>query len=198
MSIYYGEETSRPRARPLVTPAIAMTRGQSTRVSESSKRRHKRQTKLRTSGGFASVLQETMLKEMATADDEEASYERALNFLADNEPERRFDIRLPYRSYQALEEQTHTLYGDTKYRRVEYDGSGSRVTIYTAPSSLHAGSSEALQLGIMYSVPDELIMLNEQHLLSHILINELPQSHTPRGDDRDKRGCGIRNNQPAK
>ncbi|KAK9317060.1 hypothetical protein V1524DRAFT_424290 [Lipomyces starkeyi] len=106
---------------------------------------------------------------MATADDEEASYECALNFLTDNEPERRFDIRLSYRSFQALEEQAHTLYGDAKYPRVEYDGSGSRVTIYTAPSSLHAGSSEGLQLGIMYSVRDELIRLNKQHLLSHIL-----------------------------
>ncbi|KAK9487374.1 hypothetical protein V1527DRAFT_318628 [Lipomyces starkeyi] len=36
-----------------------------------------------------------------------------------------------------------------------------------APSSLHAGSSEALQVGIMYSV--RLIRLDKQHLLSHIL-----------------------------
>ncbi|KAK9358460.1 hypothetical protein V1504DRAFT_493797 [Lipomyces starkeyi] len=109
-----------------------------------------------------------MLKEMATADDEEASYERALNFLTDNEPERRFDIPLSYRSFQALEEQAHTLYGDTKYPRVEYDGSDSRVTIYTAPSALHGRSAEALQLGITYSVRDELIRLNKQHLLNHI------------------------------
>ncbi|KAK9358457.1 hypothetical protein V1504DRAFT_461048 [Lipomyces starkeyi] len=55
-----------------------------------------------------------MVKEMATADDEQASYERALNFLTANEPERRFDIRLSYRSFQALEEQAHALYGHSK------------------------------------------------------------------------------------
>ncbi|ODQ71354.1 hypothetical protein LIPSTDRAFT_73999 [Lipomyces starkeyi NRRL Y-11557] len=52
---------------------------------------------------------------MATADDEEASYERALNFLTDNEPKRRFDIRLSYRSFQVLEEQAHALYRHSKY-----------------------------------------------------------------------------------
>ncbi|KAK9337454.1 hypothetical protein V1521DRAFT_265209 [Lipomyces starkeyi] len=112
MSIYYGEGPSRPRARlPAAIRHDTWPIGQSVRIKQATAQK----TKSRTSGDSPLVLQETVLKEMATADDEEASYERALNFLTDNEPKRRFDIRLSYRSFQVLEEQAHALYRHSKY-----------------------------------------------------------------------------------
>ncbi|KAK9329762.1 hypothetical protein V1520DRAFT_363255 [Lipomyces starkeyi] len=114
-----------------------------------------------------------MLNDMAAADNEQASYERALNFLTANEPERRCDIRLSYISFQALEEQAQALYGHVKYPRVEYAASDSRVTIYTAPSAFHGASAASLQLGIRDSVRDVLIRINKEQLLTHtILVGE--------------------------
>ncbi|KAK9430980.1 hypothetical protein V1505DRAFT_399808 [Lipomyces doorenjongii] len=52
--------------------------------------------------------------EMATSGNEQVSYRRALNFLTANEPEKRLDIRLSYKSFRALEEQALTLYGDKR------------------------------------------------------------------------------------
>ncbi|KAK9334382.1 hypothetical protein V1521DRAFT_450827, partial [Lipomyces starkeyi] len=63
---------------------------------------------------------------MAWIDDEEASYQRALNFLKDNEHERRLDIRLSYQSFRAFEVQAQALYG-AKYPRLDYSGTDSRV-----------------------------------------------------------------------
>ncbi|KAJ8097088.1 hypothetical protein POJ06DRAFT_262477 [Lipomyces tetrasporus] len=106
---------------------------------------------------------------MACVDDEEASYQRALNFLKDNEPERRLDIRLSYQSFRALEAQAHARYGDAKYPRVEYSGPDSRVTIYTVPTELHGTSATALQTAISYSVRDGLLRRNKQELLRRII-----------------------------
>ncbi|ODQ72268.1 hypothetical protein LIPSTDRAFT_72999, partial [Lipomyces starkeyi NRRL Y-11557] len=53
--------------------------------------------------------------EMAPYDEERASYQRALNFLNANEPERRLDIYLSYKSFQSLEEKARAIYGDAKY-----------------------------------------------------------------------------------
>ncbi|KAK9355049.1 hypothetical protein V1523DRAFT_454519 [Lipomyces doorenjongii] len=52
--------------------------------------------------------------EMATSGNEQVSYRRALNFLTANEPEKRLDIRLSYKSFRGLEEQALTLYGDKR------------------------------------------------------------------------------------
>ncbi|KAK9345649.1 hypothetical protein V1522DRAFT_407031 [Lipomyces starkeyi] len=109
-----------------------------------------------------------MTSPMAPIDDEQASYRRALNFLTANEPERRLDICLSYRTFQALEKPAHVLYGDAKYPRVEYDSSGSRLTIYTAPSALHGASAAALQQGIVNSVRDGLIRHHKQELFRYI------------------------------
>ncbi|KAK9251677.1 hypothetical protein V1507DRAFT_492406 [Lipomyces tetrasporus] len=95
---------------------------------------------------------------MAWVDDEEASYQRALNFLEDNEPERRLDIR-----------PAHALYGDAKYPRVDYSGADSRVTIYTIPTGLHGASAASLQTAISDSVRDALLRHNKQELLRRII-----------------------------
>ncbi|KAK9485282.1 hypothetical protein V1527DRAFT_467097 [Lipomyces starkeyi] len=49
--------------------------------------------------------------EMASYDNERASYQRALNFLTANG---RLDIYLAYKSFQSLEKKAGALYGDAK------------------------------------------------------------------------------------
>ncbi|ODQ70259.1 hypothetical protein LIPSTDRAFT_75285 [Lipomyces starkeyi NRRL Y-11557] len=61
------------------------------------------------------VPQNSMSLEMALHDHQQASYQRALNFLKVNEPERRLEVHLSPRSFQLLDEQAHALYGDAKY-----------------------------------------------------------------------------------
>ncbi|KAK9244246.1 hypothetical protein V1506DRAFT_554842 [Lipomyces tetrasporus] len=106
---------------------------------------------------------------MARADDERPSYQRALKFLRDNEPERRLDIQLSYENFGALEKKAHVLYGDAKYPRVEYAASDSRVTIYTVPTALHSRSAVNLQEAIRDSVRDILIQHNKKELMRYIL-----------------------------
>ncbi|KAK9483984.1 hypothetical protein V1527DRAFT_471486 [Lipomyces starkeyi] len=60
-------------------------------------------------------VQNSVSSKMTWVDDEDASYQRALNFLKDNESERRLDIRLSYQSFRAIEAQAQALYGDAKY-----------------------------------------------------------------------------------
>ncbi|KAK9314947.1 hypothetical protein V1524DRAFT_470609 [Lipomyces starkeyi] len=62
-------------------------------------------------------------------------------------------------------ERSHALYGDAKYRRLDYSGTDSRVTIYTIPTELHGASAAALQTAISYSVRDGLLRHNNQQLL---------------------------------
>ncbi|KAK9242712.1 hypothetical protein V1506DRAFT_555892 [Lipomyces tetrasporus] len=66
---------------------------------------------------------------MVRASLEQKSYQRALGFLIENEPERRFDI--------PLQGQARTRYGDECFPRVEYS---SRVH-----SALHAKAAEVVQ-----------------------------------------------------
>ncbi|KAK9359001.1 hypothetical protein V1504DRAFT_441711 [Lipomyces starkeyi] len=101
------------------------------------------------------VLQEFMTSSRAPIDDEQASYQRALNFLTANEPERRLDVWVSCRTFQALEKLAHVLYATQKY-----DSSGSGLTIYTAPSALHGASAAALQ--------QELIRHRKQELFRYI------------------------------
>ncbi|KAK9358248.1 hypothetical protein V1504DRAFT_487697 [Lipomyces starkeyi] len=64
---------------------------------------------------------------------------RALDFLIENEPERRLDIRLSYKNFLELDKKVHNLYGDK---------ADTTVTIYTAPSTLHANAVDVLQMCI--------------------------------------------------
>ncbi|KAJ8103399.1 hypothetical protein POJ06DRAFT_272136 [Lipomyces tetrasporus] len=100
---------------------------------------------------------------------ERPSYQRALKFLRDNEPERRLDIQLSYENFGALEKKAHVLYGDAKYPRVEYAASDSRVTIYTVPTALHSRSTVNLQEAIRDSVRDILIQHNKKESMRYIL-----------------------------
>ncbi|KAK9361000.1 hypothetical protein V1504DRAFT_491724 [Lipomyces starkeyi] len=113
-------------------------------------------------------VQNSVSSKMAWVVDEEASYQRPLNFLKDNEPERRLDIRLSYQSFRALEAQAHRLYGDAKYPRLDYSGTDSRVTIYTIPTALD-------------SVRDGLLRHNKQELLRRI--NPIGESTISSTDD---------------
>ncbi|KAK9485381.1 hypothetical protein V1527DRAFT_496701 [Lipomyces starkeyi] len=106
---------------------------------------------------------------MATCDKEQVSYQRALNFLKANEPEKRLDIRLSYKSFQALEKQTLALYDDEKYPRVEYSATDSRVTFYTAPTALHGSSAVNLQQAISFAVYNVLVQHRKQELFERIV-----------------------------
>ncbi|KAK9352754.1 hypothetical protein V1523DRAFT_450773 [Lipomyces doorenjongii] len=106
---------------------------------------------------------------MAPNDDEQASYQRALNFLTANEPERRLDIYLSYKTFQFLEENARALYADAKYPRVEYSAIDSRVIIRTTPTALHSSSAVGLQICITESIRDILIQFDKKHLASRIV-----------------------------
>ncbi|KAK9374028.1 uncharacterized protein V1513DRAFT_485514 [Lipomyces chichibuensis] len=84
---------------------------------------------------------------MASHDDERASYQRALNFLTANGPERRLDIYLSYKSFQSLEEKARAIYGDG-------DATASAV---------------GLQQCISESIRDLLNRFDKKHLTSYIL-----------------------------
>ncbi|KAK9371513.1 uncharacterized protein V1513DRAFT_467521 [Lipomyces chichibuensis] len=122
----------------------------------------------------------SITSEMTTNDNEQVTYQRALNFLTANEPEKRLDIRLSYKFFQALEEQALALYGDEKhmskghampslYPRVEYTATDSRVTIYTAPTPLHGSSAVSLERAISVAVRDVLVQHRKQELSQRII-----------------------------
>ncbi|KAK9247790.1 hypothetical protein V1506DRAFT_530680 [Lipomyces tetrasporus] len=100
---------------------------------------------------------------------EDDSYQRALNFLKDNEPERRLDIRLSHQAFRALEAQACGLYDGEKFPRIDYSASDSRATIYTAPSVLHGSAAAAVQTAISCSVLDGLLRHNKQELINCIM-----------------------------
>ncbi|KAK9327063.1 hypothetical protein V1520DRAFT_394124 [Lipomyces starkeyi] len=62
-------------------------------------------------------------------------------------------------------ERSHALYGDPRYRDLDYSGTDSRVTIYTIPTELHGASAATLQTAISYSVRYGLLRHNNQELL---------------------------------
>ncbi|KAK9494124.1 hypothetical protein V1508DRAFT_444645 [Lipomyces doorenjongii] len=103
---------------------------------------------------------------MARSGNEQVSYRRAPNFLTANEPEKRLDIRLSYKSFRALEEQALTLYGISP---VEYSATDSRVTIYTAPTALHGYSAVNLQQAISFAVYNILVQHQKQELFERIV-----------------------------
>ncbi|KAK9427398.1 hypothetical protein V1505DRAFT_380276 [Lipomyces doorenjongii] len=107
---------------------------------------------------------------MALRDNEQVSYRRALNFLMANEPEKRLDVCLSPKSFQFLDEQAHSLYGDAKYPRVQYSAIDSRVIITTIPTALHSRSASGLQDLISRSVRDTLIRLNKGELCDDVLL----------------------------
>ncbi|KAJ8099603.1 hypothetical protein POJ06DRAFT_281809 [Lipomyces tetrasporus] len=110
-----------------------------------------------------------MSLEMALRDNEKGSYQRALNFLTANEPEKRLDVRLSPKSFQLLDEQAHALYGDAKYPRLQYSAVDSRVIINTVPTALHSGSASGLQHLISRSVRNTLVRLNMDELCDDVL-----------------------------
>ncbi|KAK9357938.1 hypothetical protein V1504DRAFT_488651 [Lipomyces starkeyi] len=177
MSLYYGEDGCRPPARSLVTAAIITARAHpaTTSVEVTAKSANKEYKGLTHSRAQTSVVPapfavpKSISSEMATSDNEQSSYQRALNFLTANEPEKRLDIRLSYKSFKALEEQALALYGDEKYPRVEYSATDSRVTIYTAPTALHGSSAVNLQQAISFAVYNVLVQNRKQELFERIV-----------------------------
>ncbi|KAK9311754.1 hypothetical protein V1524DRAFT_473145 [Lipomyces starkeyi] len=154
MSHYYGEDGCRPPARSLtaaIYKGLTQSRAQTSVVP----------------APFA--VPKSISSEMATSDNEQISYQRALNFLMANKPEKRLDIRLSYKSFKALEEQALALYGDEKYPRVEYSATDSRVTIYTAPTALHGSSAVNLQQAISFAVYNVLVQHRKQELFERIV-----------------------------
>ncbi|KAK9361877.1 hypothetical protein V1504DRAFT_490978 [Lipomyces starkeyi] len=103
-------------------------------------------------------------------DNEQVSCQRALKFLTANEPGKRLEIRLSYKSLLALEEQVLALYGDAKYmsNNVEYSATDSRVTVYTAPTALHCYSAVNLQQAIIFAVYNVLVQHQRQDLFERI------------------------------
>ncbi|KAK9327611.1 hypothetical protein V1520DRAFT_393749 [Lipomyces starkeyi] len=154
MNMLYGEEESRSRPRHLVTAAIGTAlakRSQATMAAD-----------------VTAQSQNHEYKDQA----ERVSYQRALNFLKVNEPEKRLDISLSPKYFQLLDEQAHALYGDAydRYPRLQYSAIDSRVIINTVPTALHSESACGLQELIFRSVRDTLIRLNKGDLCDDVLL----------------------------
>ncbi|ODQ70631.1 hypothetical protein LIPSTDRAFT_155051 [Lipomyces starkeyi NRRL Y-11557] len=123
MSLYDGEDGCRPRARNVVTTAIIMARAPpaTTSVEVTAKSANREYKGLTQSWAQTSVVPapltvpKSISSEMATSDNEQRVLQHAMNFLTANDPEKRLDIHLSYKSFQALEEQALALYGDEKY-----------------------------------------------------------------------------------
>ncbi|KAJ8098128.1 hypothetical protein POJ06DRAFT_292774 [Lipomyces tetrasporus] len=171
MNMLYGEEES--RSRHLVTAAIGTARANTSQAAmgvegaaKSQNKEYKDQAVCHTSV----VLQTSMSLEMPLRHNEQASYQRALNFLMANEPEKRLDVCLSPKSFQFLDEQAHALYGDAKYPRVQYSALDSRVIITTIPTALHSRSASGLQGLISRSVRDTLIRLNKGELSDDVVL----------------------------
>ncbi|ODQ72886.1 hypothetical protein LIPSTDRAFT_71166 [Lipomyces starkeyi NRRL Y-11557] len=113
MSIYYSEVASRTRARSPLRASITMARSQSPPATICVK--DAAQSTKEYKGQIQTDLKISISLEMAPYDEERASYQRALNFLTANEPERRLDIYLSYKSFQSLEEKARAIYGDANY-----------------------------------------------------------------------------------
>ncbi|KAK9339541.1 hypothetical protein LIPSTDRAFT_4941 [Lipomyces starkeyi NRRL Y-11557] len=125
MSVYYGEDTFTSRERP-VSGAIVTARAQNLNVpavatAPSANKEYKGQIQTQANGVPSLVLQVSMTSSMGAIDDEQASYQRTLNFFNANEPERRLDICLSYRTFQALEKLAHALYCDAKNTATDKD-----------------------------------------------------------------------------
>ncbi|KAK9343429.1 hypothetical protein V1522DRAFT_460259 [Lipomyces starkeyi] len=145
MSIYYSEDASGTRSRSPLRASIAMARGQSPPATisvEAAQSAKQYKGQIQTGAATALRPQMSISLEMASYDDERASYQRALNFFTANEPERRLDIYL-----------AHALY-------VEYSAIDSRVTIHTIPTALHSVSAVGLQ---------QCIRCPYKHLISRIV-----------------------------
>ncbi|KAK9493143.1 hypothetical protein V1508DRAFT_404027 [Lipomyces doorenjongii] len=154
MSICYSEDETGARPRSPLRAAIALY----VKDAEHSAREYKGQIQ---KGAAAALRRQISISlEMASNDDEQASYQRALNFLTAHEPERRLDIYLSYKTFQFLEENARALYADAKYPRVEYSAVDSR---------LHSSSAVGLQICITESIRDILIQFDKKHLASRIL-----------------------------
>ncbi|KAK9345876.1 hypothetical protein V1522DRAFT_429380 [Lipomyces starkeyi] len=96
--------------------------------------------------------------------DIEDEYQRALDFLAANEPEQCLRINLPFDKFEALERYASNLYGDKKYPYVDYCSTTSTAIIYTVPTPLQWQVSSQLQYLIQRSVERELMRHNKSEL----------------------------------
>ncbi|KAK9319309.1 hypothetical protein V1517DRAFT_341840 [Lipomyces orientalis] len=105
----------------------------------------------------------------APLDTEQASYQRALDFLIENEPESVIDIECSYESYIALQKQARELYGDAKYPRLDYFEGVSRLRIKTQSSPLVTGIGAFLQQSILNSARDALLRQNRPDLAERIV-----------------------------
>ncbi|KAK9386420.1 hypothetical protein V1515DRAFT_616432 [Lipomyces mesembrius] len=79
---------------------------------------------------------------------EEDLYQRALDFLAANEPEQCLQVQLPFDKYEEVERHAQSLYGEKNttgaYPYVDCPNK-SMAIIYTAPSPLHGMFSASFQ-----------------------------------------------------
>ncbi|KAK9364605.1 hypothetical protein V1509DRAFT_678257 [Lipomyces kononenkoae] len=164
MNMLYGEEESRSRHTVPVTAAIGTGRANTSQPTVAVKH---------------CVTQSVVLQKslgMALRDNE--PYQRALNFLLANEPEKRLDVRLSSKSFQLLDDQAGVLYGDAKYMtpkllkispfNIRPLTQGSLFN--TIPTALHSGSASGLQDLISRSVRDTLIRLNKGELCDDVLV----------------------------
>ncbi|KAK9371814.1 uncharacterized protein V1513DRAFT_386103 [Lipomyces chichibuensis] len=141
-------------------------------TGKSAKKEYKGQTQSRPQTSVVPAplaVPRSITSAMTKSDNELLFYQRALDFITANEPEKRLDIRLSYKSFQAVEEQALALYGDEKYPLVEYSATDSRVTIYTAPTALHGSSAANLQRAIDIAVYNVLVQHRKQELFDRIV-----------------------------
>ncbi|KAK9373308.1 uncharacterized protein V1513DRAFT_432984 [Lipomyces chichibuensis] len=98
----------------------------------------------------------------------EDQYQRALNFLVTNEPERCLEVQLPLHKYEELERYAESLYGEKKYPYVDYDSNSSTAIIYTAPAPLHGMVSAQLQHLIQRGAEMALIQNNKPEIVRRL------------------------------
>ncbi|KAJ8097842.1 hypothetical protein POJ06DRAFT_270657 [Lipomyces tetrasporus] len=95
---------------------------------------------------------------------EEDPYQRAVDFLSANEPEKYLRVQLPIDKYEKLQSHAETLYGEKKYPYIDYCPDTSTVVIYTAPLrrymewSLHTCKpmyhAAAVELELLHNKPE--------------------------------------------
>ncbi|KAK9243368.1 hypothetical protein V1506DRAFT_544570, partial [Lipomyces tetrasporus] len=159
----YGKQHPRRVRVPPVTAAITRTRGTTNGaavldndLSISAKQHERRRKRSQRNALPSKELQQPSISQMDLSFVEKRAYQNALDFLIANEPEQRFDTRLPFSCFLALQEEAHKRYHEESYPRVEYSSKDSTVTIITCQSSLHANAAQFLQEWIVNGARREL------------------------------------------
>ncbi|KAK9311444.1 hypothetical protein V1524DRAFT_387716, partial [Lipomyces starkeyi] len=166
MDLDYGERSSHPRYSGRLPATISMTRAHSPPPTASdalappAKKRYKGRGKEESSAVSAPSSQTANMASSSPARPEEDLFQRALDFLTDNEPEQCLRVQLPFQKYEELQRHAESLY--TPY--VDYCSNTSTVIIYTAPSPLHGMFSASFQSELYHVAKNELVRLNKPEL----------------------------------